>query len=122
MTLRWIEGFEGATTPITTHHARIYATATGVATAVDGASVTADEAISSDDLLLVTNPIVSPVANSWVIGIAFRPNDPAEIEDGAAAYVAIGIVGGEQMRFEFVDAASSTTKPHPLSPPILIGK
>ena len=102
MALKWFEGFEGATT-VFAHHARIYATATGSVSAVNGASVVADEAVSSDDALFIT-PDFGAVQNSWILGVAFRAVDTAEIEDGAAAYLAMGNTDGEQVRFEFADA------------------
>lgn len=105
MALRWIEGWEVATTPVTTHHARIYATATGTLVSVDGASVDLNEAVSSDDALFIT-PVLGSVQNSWILGLAFRPNDNLEIEDGQAAYLAMGNTDGEQVRFEFADATS----------------
>lgn len=101
MALKWFEGWEGATN-LPTHHARIYATATGSVTPVNGASVEADEAVSSDDAVFVT-PDFGAVQNSWILGVAFRAVDIVEIEDGSAAYLAMGNTDGEQVRFEFAD-------------------
>lgn len=104
MALHWFEGWEGATTAVTTHQARVYATATGTATSVDGASVDINEAIASDDAVFITPTFSGGVQNSWILGLAFRPHDAIEIEDGSAAYLAMGNTDGEQFRIEFADA------------------
>lgn len=110
MALRWIEGWEGATTTFV-NHARLYATATGTAIAENGASEPLGEAISSDDALFVTPVFAGGATNSWVIGLAFRPEDNATISVTQAAYVAMGNTDGEQIRFEFIDANPATSKP-----------
>jgi len=111
MALRWLEGWETCTTE-EIHLARIYEVLSGtVGLAIDGANEDAGEAISSGLLEVTTYPLVGSVQNSWIIGLAFRANDAVQINNTAIPYVAIANGDGEQVRFEFVDADPTSSKP-----------
>lgn len=110
MALRWIEGWEGATTAVT-HHARLYPVFTGTFSAEDGASEDAGEAVSGGDAVMTTPVLVVAPENSWILGIAFRPDHATAINNPDIPYVAFENSDGEQIRFEFVDADPASSKP-----------
>lgn len=111
MALRWLEGWEGATT-LTTHHARLYEVVTGVVgNRRDGASELNGDSISSSSFVARTFPLVASPENTWIIGIAFRSDHSSAINNGAIPYVALRNDDGEQLRLEFVDADPASSKP-----------
>ena len=110
MTLRWLEGWEGATTYMT-NHARIYDTATGSATAQPGASDANSSALASSDALFVTAPLKGSASDDWVIGMAFRSASASTVEGVGVCSVSMGNDDGEQLRFEFIDANDPLGKP-----------
>lgn len=108
MALRWIEGWEGSSTNLT-HHGRLYASVSGSNVLdEDGASEVAGEAISSTDLVFTTPVLVGSPENSWIIGLAFRPDNSANVDGTAIPYVAVANTDGEQIRFEFTDDDGAT--------------
>lgn len=113
MALRWLEGWEGAS-KLPAHHSRVYASVTGDGTGdlqESGASWTSGAAFSSTGIVFTTNTLVGSPENSWIIGLAFRPDNSASVEGSAAPYVAVANTDGEQIRFEFANADSSPSKP-----------
>lgn len=109
MALRWLEGWEASVNM--THLARIYATATGSLIQEDGANEDAGEAVSSGTALFETPPLVGSPADSWIIGLAFRPDDTTTINNGNVPYVGLSNSDGEQIRFEFLMDNPSSSKP-----------
>ena len=113
MTLRWIEGFERARH--TTILERIYPVST-----IDNIASLAGSrggwGIQSDGLIVRTPELVSPDANTWVVGFAFMV---AQTSGGLASspdeipYVSFLNASGEQLRLEFIDAGNGTTNSKP---------
>lgn len=111
MALRWIEGFEGATSADEVHE-RIYETATNAnLNPEDGASESATgEAVSGYQSVLTTNPLVGSPENSWIIGLAFRSDSFNDFEQGDIPFIALENDDGEQIRLEWT--VINKTKPN----------
>lgn len=114
MALLWIEGFDANTT-VANMYERLYdAAASSLPSNMvqqDGAEVDLDEAVGSDENILVTNALVGSNQNTWILQFAFRPDDTAEINGSAIPYVSLLNSDGEQIRIEFLDVAGATTRP-----------
>jgi len=114
MALRWIEGFDAATIDDGMYQ-RLYDAAASTLNANftqdDGANFPGDEAVSQDENILVTNALVSPANNTWIVSFAFRADDNIEINDGAIPYVALNNTDGEQIRVEFLDDVVTDSRP-----------
>ncbi len=109
--LRWLEGFDGVST-LALGHGRLYSnTPVEDTTAVNGASVDADEAIYNDNTFLTTNALVGSATNSWIIGFAMRPGSSTAINGTSIPYVALENSTGEQIRVEFLDFVPTSAKP-----------
>jgi len=111
MTLRWLEGFENATT-IMDVHGRVYTDDTGVFTQVGGAAdPVGGNAVSSDDAQLTTPVLVSPTQNSWILQFAFRGANADTINNGALPFISLRNTDGEQCRLEVLQANDTNGKP-----------
>lgn len=109
MALRWIEGWEAVTAK--TGLERLYTYTGGALAAEAGANDPLQSAVSSDEAVLTTPVLTSPVQNSWIIGVAFRSDSISTIDEGSIPYVALGNTDGEQIRLEFLEWSPSSAKP-----------
>jgi len=118
MTLRWLEGFDVALN--STALARVYTgpTTTGLPsillaeTPAEDRGAVFDNAVSDDGAILHTPTLVSPVQNTWIIGFAFRSDDPTNLETGGVApYVALHNTDGEQIRIQLYEYTPASSKP-----------
>lgn len=82
MTLRFMDGYEAES--FITHAQRKYASVTnGWGTAVAGRTNSAHRAIRDPDMILVTDPLVGSLGNTWTVGIGYRmftsPSAPGSV-------------------------------------------